>query len=649
METTSKIVFFNSLLNNSEKFPKLETLNENLFMKRLLLNCSALLLFLLNAVTGYSQTTVSTALNGSSSSSASGTIVFGVTNNNTYAIAITTFSAYHNNGTQNTRTYSVWFNQTTSTATTASTINAANGWIPVGTSGPISTTSAQITPVLTNQYVVIPPNATYRIAIICNSGVGYYSTSGATTYSNGNVTIQTGNNTVNKGWAGVFPTPGTQNAYFTGSITFVQATPDNIWAQAIVSPISSPSYCANDSVLIRVALRNVGDAAQTNFPVTARYVGTSVATVSTTYTNTLAPFANDTITVAKINLPQGNYTIRAYTGLSTDTVSINDTTPSVNFSFRAQQTSPVAVSDTVCPGDNGSLAVNSVANTGYKWFSAPTNGTLINTGTSLNFTNVTQDTVMWVGADSANCLSTLVPIGVYLHAPPAPYLGPDTSFCATSPLMLDAGYPGATYLWNTGDTTQTILVTTNSGAYSVAVTQYCTRYDTINVTVHPLPTATGISYVRMNNTYFFQPSFFQNVDDFIWYFGDGTSSTDTTPIHTYSNSINIPLTVMLVVRNVCGEDTVYKVIPTSINDVNDDAGVKIYPNPVSDKLFLVADDAVNLGEVVIYNTLGKMMLRQQFSFTSKGEIDIRYLPAGNYIVKMQTDKGNISRPIQVTH
>jgi len=618
-------------------------------MKRLLLSCSLLLILLLSTLIGYSQTTVSTALNGSSSSSASGTIVFGVTNNNPYAIAITTFSAYHNNGTQNTRTYSVWFNQTTSTSTTAPTINAANGWTPVGTSGPISTTSAQITPVLTNQYVVIPPGATYRIAIICNSGVGYYSASGATTYSNGNVTIQTGNNTVNKGWAGTFPTPGTQNAYFTGSITFVQATPDNIWAQAIVSPLSTPPYCANDSVLIRVALRNVGDAAQTNFPVTARYVGTSVATISTTYTNTLPPFTNDTITVGKINLSQGSYTIRAYTGLSTDTVTLNDTTPSVSFSFRGPQTLPTVVSDTVCPGDNASVSINGVANTGYKWFSAPTNGTLINTGTSLNFTNVTQDTVMWVGADSANCLSNLVPVGVFLHAPPAPYLGPDTSFCATAPLILDAGYPGATYLWSTGDTTQTILVASNSGAYSVAVTQYCTRYDTINVTVHPLPTATGISYVRMNNTYFFQPSFYQNVDDFIWYFGDGTSSTDSTPTHTYSNSITIPLTVMLVVRNICGDDTVYKMIPTGINDVNDDASIKIYPNPTSDKVFLVGDDAVKLEEVAIYNTIGKMVLHQQFSFASKAEVDISYLPAGSYIVRMKTDKGDVSRPIQINH
>lgn len=62
-------------------------------------------------------------------------------------------------------------------------------------------------------------------------------------------------------------------------------------------------------------------------------------------------------------------------------------------------------------------------------------------------------------------------------------LGNDTSICSSSSLVLDAGSPGATYLWNTAATTQTISVGT-TGTYYVDVSQNgCTASDTINVSI----------------------------------------------------------------------------------------------------------------------------------------------------------------------
>ena len=60
--------------------------------------------------------------------------------------------------------------------------------------------------------------------------------------------------------------------------------------------------------------------------------------------------------------------------------------------------------------------------------------------------------------------------------------------CQGNSLLLDAGFPGSTYSWNTNQTTQTITVNA-SGAYTVTITdpQGCQTYKTFNVTVHPLP------------------------------------------------------------------------------------------------------------------------------------------------------------------
>ncbi|MDX2285249.1 MAG: hypothetical protein NW241_13875, partial [Bacteroidia bacterium] len=70
-------------------------------------------------------------------------------------------------------------------------------------------------------------------------------------------------------------------------------------------------------------------------------------------------------------------------------------------------------------------------------------------------------------------------------AQPAVSLGPDQTACGSA--VLNAGNPGASYLWNTGDTTQTLTVTA-SGQYSVAVTDLNgTGRDTVVVTVLPVP------------------------------------------------------------------------------------------------------------------------------------------------------------------
>ncbi|WP_343674796.1 gliding motility-associated C-terminal domain-containing protein [Chitinophaga sp.] len=69
---------------------------------------------------------------------------------------------------------------------------------------------------------------------------------------------------------------------------------------------------------------------------------------------------------------------------------------------------------------------------------------------------------------------------VVVLAPPAPNLGKDTGTCGTGSVTLDAG-AGRTYLWNTGETTRTI-VATHTGDYNVTVSNgYCAGSDTIHV------------------------------------------------------------------------------------------------------------------------------------------------------------------------
>jgi hypothetical protein len=66
---------------------------------------------------------------------------------------------------------------------------------------------------------------------------------------------------------------------------------------------------------------------------------------------------------------------------------------------------------------------------------------------------------------------------------PEVFLGNDTTLQTGQTLLLDAGNPGANYLWSTGATTQTIFVSV-TGIYSVDVTTACgTDSDEIAVTI----------------------------------------------------------------------------------------------------------------------------------------------------------------------
>ncbi|MFA8437210.1 MAG: hypothetical protein ACEPOZ_22095, partial [Marinifilaceae bacterium] len=67
-------------------------------------------------------------------------------------------------------------------------------------------------------------------------------------------------------------------------------------------------------------------------------------------------------------------------------------------------------------------------------------------------------------------------------------LGPDQAVCAGTLITLDAGNPGASYLWNTGATTQQISVF-EPGDYSVTVTNVhgCSSTDEMNLSWLPNP------------------------------------------------------------------------------------------------------------------------------------------------------------------
>lgn len=149
---------------------------------------------------------------------------------------------------------------------------------------------------------------------------------------------------------------------------------------------------------------------------------------------------------------------------------------------------------------------------------------------------------------------------------PSIITGGPTEFCNGDSCVLVAG-SGSSWLWSTGDTTQTIVVH-NGGDYTVISTSICgtdTSQITSVIVSNGAPQA-GFNYTSSGGTFTFTNS---SVDatTYTWFFGDNTSSNETSPVHSYTTGT---YTVMLVCNNSCGSDTVFRVIKIGDELVVDD-------------------------------------------------------------------------------
>ncbi len=325
----------------------------------------------------------------------------------------------------------------------------------------------------------------------------------------------------------------------------------------------------------------------------------------------------------------------------------NGTTYAIYMVYDGQNTSVTTAGAATVTGSDMTVAVGAPSTLN----SVPAGGASL-CGFFNNVNNASQftfDGTIYYHIGGSDCESNRVPVTAAVGLKPVVNLGPNDTACYTPNLIVDAGNPGAKYLWNTGDTTQRIHVD-STGTFYVTVTKYCTTVSTPKtVTVLPQPYVLGINYTRQNNTtYAFSAAGARNVDGYTWNFGDGTGSNLANPVHTYAN--NYPYHISLIVNNNCGYDTLTKQIPTGITNVNQKSGnINLYPNPANTTVTVNALDNLELKDIVIVNAIGQEVYHTTATNSKTQNIDISMLPAGNYILRAGTTEGIINKLFEVMH
>ncbi|MBC8047981.1 MAG: PKD domain-containing protein [Fimbriimonadaceae bacterium] len=204
--------------------------------------------------------------------------------------------------------------------------------------------------------------------------------------------------------------------------------------------------------------------------------------------------------------------------------------------------------------------------------------------------------------------------------------------------ILDAGYPGATYLWSTGETTQTIIVTI-SGLYWVTLTDATgnTISDTLLVTVDVEPIA-DFTYMGIDSILYFE-NLSTSGAEYLWDFGDGITSTEEDPVHTYLALGTYTLT--LIVSNTCGSASMTTIVifiddPSSTENIVKE-NINIYPNPASDEIEINLNGINDANGIIQFYSVHGDLLKEINIIDLREKITLKEFSLGMYYVVLQLE------------
>ena len=188
-------------------------------------------------------------------------------------------------------------------------------------------------------------------------------------------------------------------------------------------------------------------------------------------------------------------------------------------------------------------------------------------------------------------------------------IGNDTSICEGDSVLLDAG-AGNYYLWNTGDTTQTIYAS-STDTYSVSITTTC-GYSSgeINVTVIP---ETGVT------------DEITACESYTWIDGITYSESNNTATYILTNSFGCDslVTLDLTIADTCDVSSVSEIS-------NDD--IRIFPNPARNHLVVELPSA-DFNRIEILDISGKIVLTKHIEGKA-AVIENLNFDAGTYVLSI---------------
>lgn len=308
------------------------------------------------------------------------------------------------------------------------------------------------------------------------------------------------------------------------------------------------------------------------------------------------------------------------------------------------QPNPVSVnitpaSPSICNGSSVTLS----AGFGYSSYSWSTGQTIV----SIIVSPTTTSSYSIIVSDVNGCTGSTSTTVTVKPVPPTPtvFINGNTTFCQGDSVQLVAPVGYSSYVWSPGGKTTTSIDVNSAGNYIVTVTnsQGCTASSTpTNVTVNALPSATlsVTAPICGNNNGSITASVGNGNPPYTFSWNTGETTATVTGL---TGSPTQTLIVTVTDSNNCSSQaTALVTCATGINNYDSQNQISIFPNPSNGLFTIQSSDRIS--NIEISNLIGEKIYFSQINL-DKTEIDLSKEPTGIYFIKVNSEKGTVTKKI----
>lgn len=398
-----------------------------------------------------------------------------------------------------------------------------------------------------------------------------------------------------------------------------------------ISANPAGSICSGSNVTFTATPVNGGSTPAYQWKVNGNNVGTNSATFSSTSLNN-----NDVVECI--------LTSNAVCATGSPATS-NSVTMSVGASFNAGTVS--ALTNPICAGASSTLKVT--GNSGAIQWRASTDGTNytdINGATDTTYlASPAQTTWYQVYGGTGNCTGASNAVQLTVNPlPAAPVITTsDSLICSNdSTQVCVSGGSFSTYLWNNGGTGSCTYARFAGGVWvDITDANGCgARSNRINISVYSVP---SVSIIRQGDTL---TSF--GAVSYQWIKNGTDIAGATNPYYVADGPGDYA--VRITDANGCVSTSAAVSITVGIDEVAFTKDFSVYPNPASGRF--VVQYKGNKKEnyrLLLFNTLGEKVkdVWLDFSTANSATVEVIDLPAGVYVIQMQSDNTSATSRIIV--
>lgn len=295
--------------------------------------------------------------------------------------------------------------------------------------------------------------------------------------------------------------------------------------------------------------------------------------------------------------------------------------------------------------------------TSFNWYRDFTGGTPIETGNQFTIDELLNDTTVFVSNADESFESVRTAAHISAKARPVIEALGSTVFCDGESVTLSVD-EGNEYVWSTEETTQSIEVT-EAGDYHVTVTytenslncESVSETITVDVLENSVSQFSMIVIPESNTVEFVDES--SDATEWLWDFGDGVTSDDQNPTHTYLDNGEFEIQQTVTHANGCTATSSDMIsIVLSVEDALA-RSVSVFPIPAHHNDLTITIEGLRIDHLrlTLLGPHGNEVQQRNYENISGRFTDVmnvRSLNAGIYFLKIQADNRVAFRKIAIT-